>query len=158
MAKEKTCKNCGQTVDKKAVVCTSCGVKIKKPIYKKWWFWVIVVIVIIAIGTSNNTNNSTTNNDNTDAPVVENNNTEAPKTEKNSTKISKAEFEALETGITYEEAVAIIGGEGELSSQVDVAGYDTKMYTWKGEGSIGANANATFQNNSLTSKAQFGLK
>jgi len=45
-----------------------------------------------------------------------------------------------------------------LSSQVDVAGYNTKMYMWEGEGSIGANANATFQNNSLTSKAQFGLK
>ena len=68
------------------------------------------------------------------------------------------EFEAIQTGMTYEEVVAIIGGEGELSSQVDLAGYDTKMYMWDGEGSIGANANFTFQNNSLTSKAQFGLK
>ena len=60
--------------------------------------------------------------------------------------------------MTYEEVISIIGGEGELSSQVDVAGYDTKMYMWEGEGSIGANANVTFQNNALTSKAQFGLK
>ena len=60
--------------------------------------------------------------------------------------------------MTYEEAVAIIGGEGELSSQVDVAGYNTIIYIWEGEGSIGANANVTFQNNSLTAKAQFGLK
>lgn len=156
MANEKTCKNCGQAVDKKAVVCTSCGVKIKKPIFKKWWFWVIVAVVVIAIGTSSNTDNNSTNN--AETPVVETDSKESPKVEKNSPKISKEEFEALETGITYEEAVAIIGGEGELSSQVDVAGYDTKMYTWKGEGSMGANANATFQNNSLTSKAQFGLK
>ena len=37
-------------------------------------------------------------------------------------------------------------------------GYDTRIYMWKGEGSIGANANVTFQNNSLTAKAQFGLE
>lgn len=59
--------------------------------------------------------------------------------------------------MTYEETVAIIGSEGELTSQVDIAGYDTKMYIWHGE-STGANANATFQNNALVSKAQIGLK
>ena len=158
LRKEKVCKNCGQTIDKKAVICTSCGVKTNKPIFKKWWFWAIAVIIVITIGTSNNTGNNNTTNNNTGASVVENNNFETSNTEKNSPKISKAEFEALETGITYEEAVVIIGGEGELSSQVNVAGYDTKMYTWEGEGSIGANANATFQNNTLTSKAQYGLK
>ncbi|MDY3303292.1 MAG: DUF3862 domain-containing protein [Clostridia bacterium] len=76
---------------------------------------------------------------------------------KNSPYISKAEFEALKTGMTYEETVAIIGSECELTSQVDIAGYDTKMYIWHGE-SAGANANATFQNNALVSKAQIGLK
>jgi len=44
------CKNCGQEIAKKAVVCPSCGCKIKKPIYKKWWFWVLIVIIAIAIG------------------------------------------------------------------------------------------------------------
>ncbi len=62
MVNEKTCKNCGQAVDKKAVICTSCGVKIKKPIFKKWWFWVVVSVVIIAIGTSSNTDSNSTNN------------------------------------------------------------------------------------------------
>ena len=56
------CKKCGQEVDKKAVVCTGCGCKIKKPIYKKWWFWVVVVVVIAAIGSSagNSDNNTAT--------------------------------------------------------------------------------------------------
>ncbi len=44
------CKKCGNEVDKKAVICTNCGCKIKKPIYKKWWFWVIIVIVLMALG------------------------------------------------------------------------------------------------------------
>ena len=67
MAKEKTCKNCGQSVDKKAVVCTSCGVKIKKPIFKKWWFWVIIVVAVIAIASSggNDSENNIENNTNT---------------------------------------------------------------------------------------------
>ena len=46
------CKNCGQEIDKKAVVCTACGCKVKKPFYKKWWVWTIVVIIVISIGAS----------------------------------------------------------------------------------------------------------
>lgn len=51
------CKKCGQEVDKKAVVCTGCGCKIKKPIYKKWWAWAIVIIIVAVIGTSGNSDN-----------------------------------------------------------------------------------------------------
>lgn len=167
--KEKICKNCGKTVDKKAVVCTSCGVKIKKSLLKKWWFWIVVIFIIItAIGVSKDTDNTieiptaelNADYNNIETSDNENKNTTseqlAPK--KNSPKISKAEFESLKTGMTYNEVVSIIGSEGEMSSQVDVAGYDTKLYIWEGEGSIGANANVTFQNNKLVSKAQIGLK
>lgn len=145
------CKSCGKEIDKKAVVCVHCGCKIKKPIFKKWWFWFLIFVVVVAIGSS--AGNSGEN----DAATT-NASSEQVEVKKNSPKISMEEFNALQTGMTYEEAVAIIGGEGELSSQVDVAGYDTKMYMWEGEGGFGANANATFQNNSLTSKAQFGLE
>lgn len=57
------CKKCGQEVDKKAVVCTSCGCKIKKPFYTKIWVWVVVVLIIGLIGsaTGGNDNTSTTN-------------------------------------------------------------------------------------------------
>lgn len=168
--KEKICKNCGQTIDRKAVICPACGVKIKKPLLKKWWFWIVVIFIIItAIGMSENTDNTIntpTVEINTDSNIEtadnenknENTPSEQPASKKNSPKISKAEFESLKTGMTYNEVVSIIGGEGELSSQVDVAGYDTKLYMWEGEGSIGANANVTFQNNKLVSKAQIGLK
>ena len=46
------CRKCGNEIDKKAVICTNCGSKIRRPFYKKWWLWVIVAVVIIAVGTS----------------------------------------------------------------------------------------------------------
>lgn len=85
--------------------------------------------------------------------------TEAPK---NSGKITMAEFEQIKSGMTYEEVVAIVGGEGELSSEVDIGigeEYVTQIYIWYGEGLFTAgNANVTFQGGKVVSKAQFGLK
>lgn len=46
------CKKCGHEIDKKAVVCTNCGIKIQKPIYKKWWFWLVIVVVIVLVASS----------------------------------------------------------------------------------------------------------
>ena len=46
------CKNCGQEICAKAVVCPNCGVKNKKPIYKRWWFIALAVIIIIGIFSS----------------------------------------------------------------------------------------------------------
>jgi len=63
-----------------------------------------------------------------------------------------------QTGMSYKEAVMIIGCEGTISSQSKMNGIETIMYTWKGSGDLGANANAMFQNNNLVSKAQAGLK
>ena len=62
--------------------------------------------------------------------------------------------------MTYEEVVQIIGGEGEVLSEVGEKGTDlyTVMYKYDGESGLGANANFTFQNNKLQAKAQFGLE
>lgn len=51
------CKNCGNEVDSKAVICTNCGhsLKVKKSVFKKWWFWVIIgfcVFVVIGAASS----------------------------------------------------------------------------------------------------------
>lgn len=65
----KICKACGKEVNKKAVICPHCGVKIKKPIYKKFWFWCLIGIIAIAIiaGSSDSTSTIPTTNS-----VVEN--------------------------------------------------------------------------------------
>ena len=59
------CKNCGNEVEKKTVVCPGCGCKIKKSIFKKWWFWVICIVVAIAIGSSGGDDESAVSNDST---------------------------------------------------------------------------------------------
>ena len=63
--------------------------------------------------------------------------------------------------MTYKEVCEIVGGEGTLGSSVDLDmgdEYKTEIYQWTGNGSIGANANVTFQGGKVVSKAQVGLK
>ncbi len=72
--------------------------------------------------------------------------------------ISASEFKALQTGMTQAEATAIVGSEGEVISENEIAGTRTVMVQWEGESGFGANANAMFQNGKLIQKSQFGLK
>ena len=65
------CKKCGQEVDKKAVVCTGCGCKIKKPIYKKWWFWVLAIIIVAIIGGAPGNEETTSTNTDTTSKKTE---------------------------------------------------------------------------------------
>lgn len=73
--------------------------------------------------------------------------------------VTKAGFGALKDGMSYEDAVAILGRAGEKMSESELGGVRTVMYQWKADrGSLGANMNAMFQDGKLISKAQFGLK
>lgn len=83
---------------------------------------------------------------------------DTPETQDNDPEITLEEFNALTNGMTYNEVVEIIGGEGTLMSSSMISNIKTEMYSWDGSGSLGANANAMFQNGSLISKAQSGLE
>lgn len=109
---------------------------------------VVVVVIIIAASMGGN------KDQNGDA-LPDNNGSAEPA---NKPTITLEEFNNLTTGMTYEEAVAVIGGEGTVSSESEIAGIKTSLYTWEGEGGLGANANAMFQGGKLIQKAQFGLK
>ena len=71
--------------------------------------------------------------------------------------ITKAEFDQIKTGMTYAQVVKIVGGDGSVLSESEVAGIKTVMYMWYGEDGI-SNANIMIQNNKLVSKAQMGLE
>ncbi|MED1781747.1 hypothetical protein P4V43_07910 [Brevibacillus fortis] len=74
--------------------------------------------------------------------------------------ITKSEFEQIENGMSFEEVKKIVGGEGELLAEVGKAGEEgyTIVYMYEGEGTIGANANFTFQGGVLQVKSQIGLQ
>ena len=73
-------------------------------------------------------------------------------------KVTKEKYDKLQSGMSYSQAVAILGCEGEELSSSDMAGFKTVMYMWSGSSWTGANMNAMFQNDQLISKAQMGLK
>ena len=75
--------------------------------------------------------------------------------------ISLEEFNAIRTGMEYQEVFDIVGSRGTLMSESGSElgdQYYTALFSWDGEGSIGANANVMFQGGKVTSKAQFGLE
>lgn len=71
--------------------------------------------------------------------------------------VTKAHYEALESGMSYSQAVTVLGCHGEEMSSTEIGGIKTTMLMWTGTG-IGGNMNAMFQDDKLVSKAQFGLK
>jgi hypothetical protein len=77
---------------------------------------------------------------------------------KDTTGVNMANYLKLQNGMTYQQAVSLLGREGEEMSSSDIAGYTTIMYKWDGDSGIGSNMNAMFQNGKLTTKAQFGLR
>ena len=75
--------------------------------------------------------------------------------------ISLEEFNAIQTGMTYQEVFDIVGSRGSLLSETDLGlgdQYYSAMYMWEGEGMVGANANVLFQGGVVVSKSQFGLE
>ncbi|MCQ6275792.1 DUF3862 domain-containing protein [Bacillus sp. V3B] len=81
-------------------------------------------------------------------------------TESSDVTVTLDKFDQIQNGMTYEEVIQIVGGEGNLLSESGEKGTEfyTVMYEYKGEGDLGANANFMFQGNKLQSKSQFGLK
>ncbi len=66
-------------------------------------------------------------------------------------------YNKLQTGMTYEQVVSILGEEGKEMSSNDIAGYRNVMQMWKAGGFTVGNMNTMFQNGALIQKAQFEL-
>lgn len=75
-----------------------------------------------------------------------------------SPKMTLDEFNRIEMGMTHEQVKDIVGGAGKITAKSEVAGITTAVVEFKGSGSVGANANVTFQDGRVVAKAQYGLK
>jgi hypothetical protein len=99
---------------------------------------VILVIVIIAVAVGLNEASKTLHRNETAA------------------KITLSEFNSIQSGMTVDQVNNIVGGPGKLLSQTDIGGHHTEIRMWSGQ-DLGSNANVTFQDGAVISKAQFGL-
>lgn len=70
--------------------------------------------------------------------------------------ISMDKYNQIETGMSYEEIVKIIGSDGEQTRTSKIGNTEISSYRWRGEKY--SNIFATFKDNKLTSKSQSGLK
>lgn len=113
--------------------------------------FIFFAVIIAAIGIGSVSNNDTSTTNTTITPKQK----EAP-AKKEDKEVTLKEFNEIKTGMSYDEVVKIVGFEGEESSMNELAGIKTIMYTWSNP--TFSNMNATFQNDKLVSKAQFGLK
>ena len=72
-------------------------------------------------------------------------------------KITKEKFDAIQTGMTYEQVKELVGGEGNLSTVTYLLGTVTEIYDWDGEKTL-TNATISIQDGTVASKSQYGLE
>lgn len=156
LIKMKRCRKCGKVYPVNLSHCPKCYAKngaytfaiIMGILASVVIFASVFIIVLTGFGVLNDNPNELTRD--TDADIIASDGT-----------ISLDEFNSIKTGMTYAEVCKIIGGEGVLASSVDFGiddEYKTEIYEWTGDGSIGANANVTFQSGKVISKSQAGLR
>ena len=130
--------------------------------FKFLFVFATILLVLVLIGTSPKPSvapSATTefNQPRTSSAVVDAPAAAAPLV-KNAETISYTEYAKIEIGMTYDQVCDIVGSYGRELARTEMAGYLTVVVGWDGEGTIGANANVTFQNGKVMSKAQAGLQ
>lgn len=143
MAKKMThCKDCGAEVSKSAKNCPKCGAKLKKahPII------IIIGIIIIIIGCVMLAKD-------TSSPTNTTNSTQTVQ----SSAMTLDKFNQIQTGMTYQQVVDIVGAEGTLSTESSYGSASMKIYYWYGSDGI-SNAAISFENGKVSGKSQIELQ
>lgn len=141
MSKMRKCKDCGAEISKSAKTCPNCGKNLKTHIVRNV-FLVVILIGIIAVIVSPKENDSAL----TGTDIVQ-----------NQEKMTLEKFNKIETGMTYQEVVDIIGEEGTLSTESSYGNQTMQIYYWYASNGI-SNATVSFQNGKVTAKSQIGLE
>lgn len=136
----KACKECGAEVSKSAKICPKCGKKLKHTGLRVFIGIIVLFIGIGAIISSDQ--NSTTQTENNITVTQE--------------KVTLEKFNNIETGMTYQQVVDIIGEEGKLSTESAYGDQSMQIYYWYSTNGI-SNATVSFMNGKVTAKSQIGL-
>lgn len=84
------------------------------------------------------------------------NTSDTPKTTGGNSDITQAKYNQLKNGMSYSEAVQILGSEGNEVSSSEIGKYKNATYKW--DGANYAFIILTFQNDKLLFKSQSNLK
>ena len=137
----KKCKECGTDVSSSARVCPKCGKKLKHIALRVALGVTIAIIGICVLA-----------NEGSSVPTISSSSEKKGQESMNMEKFSK-----IETGMTYDEVVSIVGQEGSLSTESSYEDQNMKIYYWYAENGI-ANATVSFMNGKVTAKNQIGLQ
>ncbi|MEQ2456306.1 DUF3862 domain-containing protein [Flavonifractor hominis] len=142
--KTKKCKYCQSDIDAKATVCPVC----KHVLKQRHGCLISILAVIIVLGGFGLFFNMS--ND-----LLQKN---VSGVTDESQYITMEEYNQIQSGMTYDQVVEIIGGPGESTASSGSGNYQIDMYTWYGNGTAGSNASITFTNGMVSAKAQIGLE
>lgn len=139
MSKLKVCKDCGAKISRSAKNCPNCGKRLK---HKGLTTVLIILIILVGIGVA--------------ASINDNTNQTSSQTSEN-IKATLEKFNQIQTDMTYQEVVEIMGEEGTLSTESSYGDQTMQIYYWYASDGI-SNATISFQNGKVTAKSQIGLK
>lgn len=143
MGKTKICKYCKSEMDKKATHCPHCTKK-QPPQPAAIFaiiFFVIVAIFILCIAMADDGTSMTEQLEGSVDEVT----------------ITMDEYNQIDYGMSVDEVVSIVGGEGTIQSESELEGIKTVIYVWYGV-KPGSDALITFSNGEVFAKAQVNLE
>lgn len=139
-----SCPDCGRQVSSSASSCPNCGAPLYRGKKKKKPGAVRITLatLLIFLGVGLIAYSVSSNNPAPDGKAH----------------ITLDEYNQIQAGMTYDEVVSIVGGDGEITSESEFAGIKTKIVDWYADAPRGANANVTFQDDIVISKSQLMLE
>ena len=132
----KKCKECGAEISSSAKTCPHCG---KKQKYTGLVIFIAIIVIFFGIIVANSIN------DTLHSPQNQNN-----------TKVTLEKFNQIQTGMTYQQVVDIIGEEGTLSTESSAGNQTMQIYYWYAQNEI-SNATISIMNGKVNAKSQIGL-
>ena len=139
MSKLKVCKDCGAKISRSAKNCPNCGKRLK---HTGLTTVLIILVILLGVGVATSINDTT--------------NPTSSQTSEN-TKATLEKFNQIQTGVTYQEVVELMGEEGTLSTESSYGDQTMQIYYWYAKNGI-SNATVSFQNEKVTAKSQIGLE
>lgn len=161
-----TCRECKETVSGFAKTCPHCG--IKNPGHR--WYSTVIVLGLIAFGIALAADNRDKVQPAVAQPLPATTPTPAPgsgpvtiitpsrpNAQQSQCGVTMDQYASIRTDMSYSRVASIIGCDGEETSRSESGGFRMTVYLWRGN-AFASNMTAVFQNGSLVSKAQIGLK